>query len=134
MQEILKLATLAEKLYSVVQTAEGNKGRCNEIKERVQRILLRIGKTLGDRRRAIFRSESDFFGELQSMLESAIGLCSTYAGKNWLTRAWQASTGESKSEGIVSRLNAALADVQFGVGPDVKAGQARWGMRVSTTT
>lgn len=40
--------------------------------------------------------KSDLFGELESTLESAIELCSKYAEKHWLMKAFQGSADESK--------------------------------------
>lgn len=61
---------------------------------------------------------SDLFGELESTLESAIELCSKYAGKHWLMKAFQGSADESKFDGIVGRLDTALMDTQFGLQAD----------------
>lgn len=62
--------------------------------------------------------KSDLFGELESTLESAIELCSKYAGKHWLMKAFQGSADESKFDGIVKRLDTALVDAQFGLQAD----------------
>eukprot|EP00729_Bicosta_minor_P024124 gene24124-18071_t len=120
------LTSLATELYEVVQTVKGNKERCKEIGERAHRLapaLRRVTSTPGDQ--ATFE-KSDLFGELESTLESAIELCSKYAGKHWLMKAFQGSADESRFDGIVGRLDAALADAQFGLQADVRAGQARW--------